>query len=205
MLRATSIGQTFKEGGGASPVSPLHLPDDLPWTPLPDWRGRTPRSDYLSSIQQKSYQRLIDKSFFNNKKNIIILQHVSSSEVCLTWNNTGCRNEGWDDDRPLVANGAKHKLLPQREFYMIHSTLVALFTHRVLDVEGDPRPGRGRFTKIWEIFHIAHPGTWNSESREASSTWQTKTDADAAVSIPRRNTDNWQKLITAACLHHFQF
>lgn len=51
------------------------------------------------------------------------------------------------------------KLLPQREFYMIHSTLVALFTHRVLNVEGDPRPRRGRFTKIWEIFHITHPGT----------------------------------------------
>lgn len=27
--------------------------------------------------------------------------------MCLTWNNTGCRNEGWDDDRPRVANGAK--------------------------------------------------------------------------------------------------
>lgn len=78
----------FTEGGGASPVSPVHLQDDLPWTPVPDWLGRTlsPRSDYLSSIQQKSYQTFI----YQNK---ISLQHVSMSEEHGTTQDAGMRDE----------------------------------------------------------------------------------------------------------------
>lgn len=78
------------------------------------------------------------------------------------------------------------------------------FTHSVLNVEGDPRPGRRRFAEIWKIFHIAHPRTGrHRKSGEASSDLQTKSDAD--VSISARNTDYWQKLITAAQMRHFQF